>query len=441
MTTWSKWRGAGTSRRAFLGGAAAAITLPWMRSLQPTQAVADGTPPVRLLFYFIPNGVHMPAWVPTAEGQDFELPTILAPLAPVRDDLLVLTGLANRAGEGDRPGDHARGTGCVLTCAQPAYDTVLNGVSVDQVAANTLGHETAFRSLQLGTATSAASGLCDSGYPCAYQSNISWAGPKTPLPKLTNPTIVFERLFGGFDSDLTEVERVRRAVYRSSVLDHVVEDAASLQASLGTTDRHRLDEYLTGVRELERRLDGGDLRTCVAPRRPPTRFGLAEQVDLLHELMVVALQCDLTRYVTFMVGNGGSNYSFDFLGVSGAHHEISHHQSRQQNLEKLVTINTWEINRFSNLLQRLKAVPEGEGTLLDQCLVCLTSEIGDGDRHNHDDLPVLLAGRGGGAVTPGRHVVHDETPIANLYLSMLEAAGAPQASFADSTGPLGTLSA
>lgn len=436
MSTWSKWRQAGTSRRAFLGGAAAVVTLPWLRSLSGPTAHAEATPPVRLLYYFVPNGVHMPAWRPTTTGQDYELPPILAPLAPVRDELLVLTGLSNRAGSGDRAGDHARGTAATLTCVQPMYEDVSLGISVDQIAANARGHETAFRSIQLGTETGTAAGLCDSGYACAYQRNISWAGPRTPLPKVTHPKILFDRLFGGFEPGLGEAERARRAIYRSSVLDQVSEEARSLSARLAANDAHRLDEYLTGVRELELRLDGGDLRACDPPRRPPERFGLAEQVDLMHEMMALAFQCDLTRYITFMAGNGGSNETFDFLGVRGAHHEISHHQDLPENHEKLVTINTWTIDRFSDLLQRLAAIPEGDGTLLDSCLVCLTSEVSDGNRHNHDDLPTLLAGRGGGVITPGAHEDHTETPIANLYLSMLDAAGVEVDTFGDADGRL-----
>ena len=439
MTRWTKWRGADTSRRAFLGGGAAAITLPWLASLQPSRAHAEDTPPTRLLFWFAPNGMVMNHWTPDSAGALGTLPRILEPLDDLKEDILVVTGLANRAGEGDRPGDHARGTGAMLTCHQPDFDYVRNAISVDQVAAQALGADTAFPSLQLGTQAGATSGICDSGYSCAYQSNISWAGPSTPLPKLTNPTVVFERLFAGFDASLSEAEKARRKAYHTSILDRALEDASKIQQKISAEDGHRIDQYLTGIRELELRLSRGDTLSCSPPARPPLRYQLPEQVALLQELAVVSLQCDLTRFVTFMMGNGSSNQSFPFVGVSGAHHEISHHQSNADNLEKLAVIDTWEMTQVGDFLRQLKATPEGDGTLLDHCFFMMSSECSDGDRHNHDDLPVLVAGRGNGHVSPGRHVVLDETPIANLYVSMLEAAGIPTSSFANSTGPLQEL--
>jgi hypothetical protein len=439
MSRWHQWRGQGTSRRAFLGGAAAMVTLPWLPSLL-RGAQAEATAPTRLVFWFVPNGIRMSDFTPTTEGYDWALPRILAPLAPVRDEVTVFSGLTALGGIDDRAGDHARGTSTFLTAVTPSFEGVQLGVSVDQVAAQANGSETVFPSLQLGTESSTSAGICDSGYACAYSNNISWAGPTTPLPKQTDPQLLFDRLFAGFDAGLSDAQRARRLAYRSSVLDRLTGEATALSSRVSASDRHRLDEYLTGVRELERRLASGDLRACEAPGRPGDSVDLTGQIDALSDLTAVALQCDLTRYVTFMLGNGGSNRNYSFLGAPGAHHQLSHHQDLPENLEALSRINTWEIERFSAMLQKLAAIPEGDGTVLDHTLAVLGSDISDGNRHNHDDMPVLLAGRGSGAHDAGRHVRVDGQPVANLYLGMLAAAGVDASTFgADGTEPLAAL--
>lgn len=431
-TLWSRWRGApdapAMNRRAFLGGAAAAITLPFLPSLLPRAARADGAAPVRLVFWFVPNGIHMPAWTPTTEGAGFALPRILAPLAGVRDHVNVISGLRNDGGYSARPGDHARGTGSFLTCTEPDFAGVQNGISVDQVAAQALGHHTTFPSLQLGTENGTNIGGCDSGYSCAYVNNISWAGPVTPLPKIASPQLVFDRLFAGLDRGISEAERLRRLQYRSSVLDHASDDAIALQRVLGNDDRNRLDEYLTGVRELEQRLAGGASNACLPPSRPADG-DVEGNIDTMSELTAVALSCNLTRFVTFMLANGGSNRSHAFLGAPGAHHEISHHQDLPENLEKLTLINTWEVERLGVLLRHLRDVPEGDGTLLDNTLVMFGSDVSDGNRHNHDDLPILLAGGGGGTIPGGRHLRANDEACDKLFVSMLRAAGVDTQSF------------
>lgn len=442
--SWSQWRSsrtpAGVSRRAFLGGAAAAITLPWLPSLLPRAVRADATAPVRLLFWFAPNGIHMPAWTPAAEGRDFELSRILAPLAPVRDQLTVLSGITHYGGTDDRPGDHARGTSSFLTCARAQFEGVYIGQSVDQVAAAANGAATPFPSLQLGVDAMGNSGICDSGYACSYSNNISWAGPATPLAKQTDPQLVFDRLFAGFDAGLTEAERARRLIYRRSVLDHAVDDATSLAGRLSAEDRLRLDEYLTGVRALETRLASGDLRACEAPPRPGGSVDITGRIDALSELTAIAVSCDLTRIVSFMLGNATSNRSYGFLGVPNAHHELSHHQDIPENQELLTIIDIWEVERFGQLLARLAAMPEGDGTVLDNTIALFGSDISDGNRHNHDDMPVLLAGRGGGYVDAGRHVRVDGQPMADLYIGMLEAVGVGVTSFGlDGTRPMEAL--
>ena len=426
------------TRRTFLAGAGATIALPFLESAAWAQEAAGK----RLLFYYVPNGIHMPAWTPSAAGRPYELTPILQSLAPVKDKLLVLTGLANPPARPDGPGDHAAGTGSFLTCTH-VFKTegadIQNGISVDQVAAATVGAQTSFPSVQLGVDGGGSVGNCDSGYSCAYSRNISWAGPTTPLPKAVNPQLVFDRLFAGFDSRSTAEERAKRTRYRASILDYASGRARTLQARLGARDRAKLDEYLTSVRALEVRIAESDTAQCIAEDRPDRDVPFQEHARLMSDLMVLAFQCDQTRIVSFMLGNAGSGRAFPFLGVNGAHHEISHHQNQQENFDQLQIIDTWEVEQLAYLLQAMDAVDEGNGTtLLDNTLVFFSSEIEDGNAHRHSNLPVLLAGGGALGVDSGRHVVYrDNEPIANLFVSMLQLSGVPAATFGDNgTGPL-----
>jgi hypothetical protein len=432
------------SRRAFLGSAAACVSLPFLESLAPGSGAARAqTAPVRLLFYYVPNGIHMPSWTPSQTGPGFDLPYILEPLATVQDDVLVLTGLANRSGEFHEPGDHARGTAAFLTCERPfltAGADIELGISVDQVAAQALGNATSFPSLQLGLQGGASTGSCDSGYSCAYTRNISWADANTPLPKMVNPRLVFDRLFAGHDPGATAEDIERRRRYRTSVLDHVHQQAQSLSRRMSRSDVEKLEEFMTGVREVENRIAMG-IGECSPPARPTGDEDLSQQVRLMSDLMVLALRCDLSRYITFMLANAASLRSYSFLGVSGAHHAISHHQNDPDNIAKLEIIDRWEVEQLAYLLESLKATPEGDGNLLDNTLVFFSSEIEDGNAHRHYNLPVLLAGRGGGAVDPGRHIDYGaQVPMANLFVSMLRAAVVDATQFgSDSTGELGGL--
>ncbi len=387
----------------------------------------EGPPPTRLLFYFVPNGVHMPAYTPAIEGPDWEATPVLAPLWPRRDDLLVLSGLANEAADAFDAAPHAHATGAFLTGVPVKKwegGQAAGGVSIDQLAAQSYGWKTRFPSLELGADPTAPAGFCEEGYSCVYQTSISWAGPQTALPKTSDPAALFARLFAGEDSAATERERARRIEQRLSVLDLVGEQAASLRLDLGQADRYRLDEYLDGVREFERRLELGGEACPDLPDAPPTVVDLPTRVALMTDLMVLALRCDQTRVMSFMLQNGFSDTVYDFLGIDEGHHWLAHHDGAPDMIDKVVAINTWQYQQFGLLLDKMAAVDEGEGTLLDHSLVFMSSGMSDGNTHEYRDLPVVLAGHGGGAVSPGRHVVYPKgTPRSNLFMSLLHAVG------------------
>ncbi len=436
------------SRRAVLRGVGAAVALPWLESMAPAAGLAraDKAAPTRMAFFYVPNGVHMPDWTPAATGSEFELPWILEPLAPVKNDLLVLSGLAQDGAyaHGDGGGDHARGLACFLTGVHPVKTDgadIRVGVSVDQLAAQAAGKHTRFPSLELGIERGAQSGNCDSGYSCAYSSNIAWRSPTQPVAKEVDPRLVFERLFGTPGGRSGAGGESRRK-YGRSVLDFVAEDARALDRRLGAGDRRKVDEYLGSLREIERRLafvegEGQDTGLTKPGGIPEDH---RDHIRLMLDLLVVAFRADLTRIATFLFANEGSNRSYGFLDVPEGHHELSHHGGDAAKHAKIRKINRFHVELFAEFLARLKAVPEGDGTLLDHAMIVYGSGIGDGNRHNHDHLPILLAGSGCGTIRPARHVDHGgKTPLNNLYLSMLDRMDAPAESLGDSTGRLGEL--
>ena len=447
---WHKTRR--LSRRAFLGGAGAMVALPFMESLWPTKfgytaPLAPGTAGLnkRALFFYVPNGIHMPSWTPEETGTKYTLPPILSPLAPYQDDMLILGGISNMPAHPDGPGDHAAGTGSFLTgahCYKTEGDDIYNGISIDQEIANAVGANYSFSSLELGIDGGASVGGCDSGYSCAYSRNIAWAGPQTPVPKMVKPQLLFDRLFGGYDPLASEAEKAKRKKYRLSILDYVIKDAESLESKLGQSDRHKLDEYLSGIRDLELKVSNDEAGpACEPPVYPEQELSVTEHAEVMLEMAVIAMQCDLTPITTFMLANAGSNRSYGFLGVTGGHHDISHHQSNPDNFAKLEIINQWEVEQFAKLIARMKEIPEGDGNLLDNSLVFFSSECADGNAHHHRNLPILLMGHGGGSVTSGRHVQYEgEPPIADLFISIADSMGVPLDSFGeDGTGTLENL--
>ncbi|WP_375773406.1 DUF1552 domain-containing protein [Archangium gephyra] len=436
------------SRRTLLRGLGALMALPVLEQMQPSMARAagPGAAPRRLAVFYVPCGIFMPNWTPKGTGRAWTLSPTLQPLAPVKDDVLVLSGLSHEPGRSEHSGNHASGTGAFLSCAKVHYTDdvaeVRAGVSMDQIAASALRSQTRLPSLELGNDGGDGTGACDDNYSCAYARNISWAGPTSPQAKETNPRAVFDRLFAGFDPDATRAQVERRKAYEQSILDFVSEDARALKQRLGARDKRKLDEYFTSVRELELRVATLDQQSMVCAKgpRPEQTEDVREKTKVMCDLMVLAFQCDLTRVATFMLGNGRSDRVYDFLGLTSGHHRYSHHQNDAENHAALAKIDRWEMEQFSYLLQRMKSVQEGEATLLDNSLVYFGSELADGNSHGHRDMPVVLAGRGGGAVTPGRHVRYTGEPIANLFISMLDSVGVGVSRFGDDgTGPLPLL--
>ena len=438
------------NRRAFLGRAGTVISLPLLDAMFASdKAQAQNQQPSRIMAYYVPNGMHMPAWTPADIGENYTLSKTLSSLAPVKDQVLVLSGLANRPAQPDGFGDHAAGTGSFITAThvkKTEGSDIQNGISVDQVAAKTLGQDTLFSSLELGMEGGSSFGGCDSGYSCAYARNISWLGPKTPMPKITSPRLVYDRLFAGSGSQVGE-DASERLRLNKSVLDYVMEDTLRLRQRLGVADRQKLDEYFNSIEKFEKKLQlGSAISNCNVLDRPGSdgSYTVTERAKLMADLMTMAYQCDITRVQTFMLGNAASGRSFSFLGVNEGHHQISHHQNIQENFDKLEIINDWEVKQFAYLLENLKNTDEGEGkSLLDSALIFFSSEISDGNRHNHTDMPVLVAGGANGYLKSGQHIRYtEESPMANLFMSMLEAVGSPVESFGDdSTGLLDGIKA
>lgn len=436
------------SRRTLLRGAGALMALPLLERMVPgTARAAEALPTAkRLAVFYVPNGIHMAKWTPSGTGPTWELTPTLQSLAPVKSDMLVISGLANDAGRPDGDGHHAAGTAALLSCTK-AFKTEGTdfhaGISMDQVIANHLAQQKATRypSLELGNDAGRGIGNCDSGYACPYANNISWAGPRTPMAKEARPKAVFDRLFAGVDPGTTQAQVAKRRAYGLSIIDFVREDATALQKQLGATDRRKLDEYFTSVRDLEKQVDalGQQGPACGVQVAPGEDEDPRTKTKAMMDLIVLAFQCDLTRVATFMLANARSNKVYGFLGLSGGHHAYSHHQFVQSNFDALATIDRWEVEQYAYLVRRLKELKDATGaSLLDSSLVYFTSEIEDGNAHIHRNLPVLLAGKGGGAVATDRHLRAPGVPIANLYISMMRAMGVPNVtSFgADGTGEL-----
>jgi len=451
------------SRRTLLKGIGATIALPFLDAMLPrvargqTVATAAGTAPLpgaaalnRLLLLYIPNGVHIPAWYPEATGADYALSPTLAPLAAHQKDFSILNNLALHPATLDTVGDHAKAMACYLTNVQirkTATDDIRCGISMDQIIANAVGQRTRFPSLELGVDYGRMEGGCDPGYACIYSNNVSWRDETTPAIKEVNPRIVFDRLFGSAQaSDHHRESRDQQETYNRSILDFARENLQRLNRRLGATDRDRMDEYLTSIREIERRLDRppGDLKDLppgvTRPVRVPDTF--REHFRLMADLQILAIRQDVTRISTFTLGVEQSRRTYNEIGIPEEHHGLTHHAGNPEKIAKVCQIDRYIVEQFAYFLERMKAVKEGDATLLDNSMVVFGNGNGNGVKHDHKNLPILLAGRGGGTLDPGRHVKYDDgTPVANLWLSLMDRMGVERERHGDSTGRLPGLTA
>jgi hypothetical protein len=445
------------SRRSVLRGLGATIALPVLDAMYPafaSQAVRKALAPNRMAFLYVPNGIVMEEWTPTGSSLGSaplaDLPRISRALFPYRDDVMILTGLTSDAGRehGDGGGDHARAGAAYLTAVHPRKTygkDIKAGVSMDQLAARHFEGQTRFGSLELGCEEGIQGGNCDNGYSCAYSNSLSWRTENTPNPPEIRPRAVFERMFGVADDEKDPSRRQRFGTYRRSILDMARSEAQSLKASLGADDRLKLDEYLYAVRDIEKRIQSAE-RTNVdrVPIDAPSASvpdDFAEHSRLMTDLIALAFQTDMTRVITVLLAIEQSPRNYPEIGITEGHHGLTHHQGDKAKIEKVTQINEYHITQFTYLLDKFKSTPDGDGTLLDNSMVVYGSGLADGNQHQHHNLPAVLAGRGRGTLHPGRHVRYaDETPMANLYVSMLDRMGVPAAQIGDSTGQLDGLS-
>jgi hypothetical protein len=434
-------------RRMFLRGAGIAMALPLLDSMVPAMAATKDTaasPAIRMGFVYVPNGIVPKHWVPQALGSNFDMTPTMKPLEPYRDQLVVLSNLGQRNGNslGDGGGDHARAGASWLTGVHPKKTEgadIHAGISADQIAAKQLAEKTQFGSLEVGIEENTLAGGCDSGYSCAYTNTISWRGPTTPNPMELSPRALFERLFG--DGESTDPKaRVRRMNQDRTILDFVRSDVSRLQTNLGVRDKGKLDEYLDGIRDIERRIQKAEEQAATMKlpvmERPvgiPETF--EEHTKLMSDLIVIAFQTDMTRVVTYMMAREGSNRSYREIGIPDGHHSLSHHMLDPQKIEKLQKVDQLHVKAFAYLVGRMQATPDGDGTLLDHSMLLYGSSIRDGNVHDHLDLPLVLAGGKSAGIGGGRHISYKaETPMTNFLLTMLDKIGVPAETLGDSTG-------
>lgn len=434
------------SRRTLLRGLGTAVALPILDAMSPALSASKlpGKKPVRMAFVYVPNGIMMDGWNPDYEGTLNELPRILKPLEAHKRDFNVISNLTHNSGRAllDGAGDHGRCSGSYLTGIQvkKTLVDVKASVSCDQIVANAVGKETRFPSLELGLEDARQAGDCDSGYSCAYTNNLAWRSETQPLPPILDPRALFERLFGD-GTVLSPEARKAQISERRSILDYVMGDTRKLQGDLGPTDRRKLDEYLSSVREIERQMERAEKDNAQIDPGMEKPYGIpadfAEHFRLMSDMLTVAFQADLTRVATFLVTREGSSRAYRELGIPDGHHPLTHHLGKEELMEKVRRINEYHTAQFAAWLTRLKAIPEGDGNLLDNCMIVYGAGLSDGNRHSHEDLPTLMAGRAGGAFQTGRRILcRRETPMCDLFLTMMDRMGVKVDEFGDSNGPL-----
>lgn len=444
------------SRRGFLRGLGISMGLPALESFRPLLAADLGSraiattasgAPLRMAYLYIPNGVNLANWRPKGSTASYKLGETFEPLEAYREHFQVLSGFdhQNATAGRDGAGDHARGSATFLTGARArktAGSDIHVGISVDQVAALAVQNETRLASLELTTSGVRTSGNCDSGYSCAYQFNLAWRSATQPMTPEANPRAVFERLFGSGDQKERANSLGQRYAQKRSMLDFIAQDAKALHKHLGRNDQQKLDEYLTGVREIEQQIEKVESLGLPpdpgvdAPGGKPGNHG--EHIRLLMDMMVLAFKTDSTRISTMLLEHEGSNKSFPDIGVTDGHHNLSHHQNDKKKLEKIGKIDRFYMEQYAYFLDKLHNTEDVDGkSLLHNSMVLYGSCIADGNRHNNDNIPIVLAGNAGGEFKPGRHNdTGGGTPVSNLYVRMLQEFGVDTKRFGDSTGAL-----
>ena len=430
------------NRRMLLRGAGAAIALPLLDSRGPALAAAKNAKQARRVgVVYVPNGIVMKDWLLEKTGTDFAFTRILQPLEKFREDIVVVSGLSNHAAVKAKGGGHAKASGSFLSCAPPKYTAgadVRAGVTFDQIAAKQFAADTRVPSLQLGCEDARMIGNCDTGSSCAYTNSLSWKDADTPMAVEVNPRSVFERLFGTVDPSLDAATRARRALYKKSILDLTRENTKALVGSLGAQDKRKMDEYLTSIREVEARIEKAESDPEIPLGEKPSGipFSYTEYVKLMFDLQVVAFQSDISRVSTMMLGREGSVRTYPEIGVPDPHHPLTHHRNHPDFIEKVTKINAFHVELFAYFVERLKATPDGDGTLLDHSTILYGAALSDGNQHSNHNLPLLVAGHAG-SQRGGRHVAAKPmTPAANLFVDMLDRVGVTAESFGDSTGRL-----
>ena len=429
-------------RRTFLRGVGVSVALPLLDSMLPAQTALSKTAAAakpRLGCIYVPHGATMYKWTPEKDGTDFELPEILAPLEKVRDRVTIVSNLAHPAAGGigsDAGADHARSAAVFLSGVHPEKESVHVGTTLDQVVAQKIGQDTPLPSLEMSIEDVALS--CGSGYACAYSNTISWKTATIPLPMENNPQVIFEKLFGDGSNN---AERAARKQERRSLLDSVTQEVASLQKQLPPSDRTKLNEYLDDVREIERRIQRAEQQVPADLKVPPSPVGIPEAFDdhfkIMFDLQVLAFKADITRVATMMYARDTSGAVYPQSGVRDGFHVASHHSNVRANMDKYALINRYHVQLLAYFLEKLRATPDGDGNLLDHSMILYGSSMSNGNQHDHDPLPVLLAGAASGQLKGGRHITYaPHTPMSNLLLSILDKFGVRQDKFGDSTGPL-----
>jgi hypothetical protein len=435
------------SRRTFLRGAGTAVALPFLDAMIPALAAQSATKPIRMAFVYVPNGIIMGNWNPTYEGELRELPRTLKPLEPFKKDITLLGNLTHNSGRAllDGPGDHGRCAGSYLTGVQVKKSLVdiKASVSCDQLVANEIGKQTRFPSLEIGIEDARQAGDCDSGYSCAYTNNLAWRNETQPLPPILDPRSLFDRLFGE-DAALSPEARAQKNRYRQSILDFISEDTRALQRTLGPTDKRKLDEYLGSIRDIEVRIQKTEKDNAQIDPHMEKPYGIpqdfAEHFKLMTDMLTIAFQADLTRVITFLVTREGSSRAYREIGISDGHHPLTHHRNQIELMDKVSEINLYHVQQFTKWIEVLKGLQEPGGSILDNSMIVYGAGLSDGNAHLHHDLPTLIAGRGGNFIKSGRRIVYRrETPMCNLFLTMMDRMGYPMDHFGDSTGHLAGL--